>query len=285
MSDPLAGDSPTGESLSTEPLAPNVALSRVLFAILVPLALAFLVGILFGARFVQEGGTPPSAAPLFAALGVAALFIGLRYYGLHGLGLRGKRPLWAGIGFAVLAWVLVLIGRFLPQWPSVSYAEDGQAIVQITFLIETVATRSEGSGRAFFYLLLFEAFATQVWAFGLVFRALVDWRGPLAAAVGSGILYGMVGFLLFQESFVPELPGLLYFLTWGVLYGMIRLRTGSLLGPVLIQALQSFTVWFVFQPPDDMSVSGIRTVYLFISALFAVIIWRLWPRRESDYRV
>jgi membrane protease YdiL (CAAX protease family) len=285
MSAPQGGDPPPGESFSPEPLGPNVALTRVLFAILVPLIMAFSVGILFGVRFVRVGGVPPSAAPLFAALGVAAWFIGLRYYGLRGLGLRGKRPLWAGIGFAVLAWLAVLLGRFLPGWPSVSYAENGQAIVQVTFLIETIAIRSEGSGRAFFYLLLFEAFATQLWAFGLVFRTLADWRGPLVAAAGSGILYGMVGFLLFQESFVTEMPALLYFLTWGVLYGMIRLRTGSLLGPVLIQALQSFTVWFVFQPPEDMSATGIRTVYLFISALFAVIIWRLWPKRESDYRI
>lgn len=279
MTDPLSGNA------TIEPVPPRVALNRVLVAIFLPAAAALLVGMITGAVFLRASSAIPSAAPLFAALGIVAWFLGLRFYGLRAMGLRGKRPLWAGIGFAVLAWVIVLIGRFLPGWPDISYAEDGQAIVRVTFLIETLAIRSEGSGRAFFFLLLFEAFATQLWTFGLVFRALADWRGPLAAAAGSGILYGMAGFLLFQESFVPELPGLLYFLTWGVLYGMIRLRTGSLLGPVLIQALQSFTVWFVFQPPEDMATTDIRTVYLFIAALFAVVIWRLWPRRESDYRI
>lgn len=285
MPDRSNGSQLSATAQGSESIPPRIALNRVLIAILVPAVLALLVGILTGLLFARGARTVPSAAPLFAALGIASWFLGLRFYGLRGLGLRGKRPLWAGIGFAVLAWVIVLIGRFLPSWPEISYAEDGQAIVRVVFLIETIATRSEGAGRAFFFLLLFEAFATQLWTFGLVFRALADWRGPLAAAVGSGILYGMAGFLLFQESFVPELPGLLYFLTWGVLYGMIRLRTGSLLGPVLIQALQSFTVWFVFQPPDDMSATGIRTVYLFIAALFAIVIWRLWPRRESDYRI
>jgi membrane protease YdiL (CAAX protease family) len=285
MAEHSKGSRPPGAVQSPESISPRDALSRVLVAILVPAALALLVGVITGALFRREGGAIPSAAPLFAALGIASWFIGLRFYGLRGLGLRIKRPLWAGIGFAVLAWVIVLIGRFLPGRPDISYAEDGQAIVRVAFLIETLAIRSEGSGRAFFFLLLFEAFATQLWTFGLVFRALADWRGALAAAVGSGILYGMTGFLLFQESFVPELSGLLYFLTWGVLYGMIRLRTGSLLGPVLIQALQTFTVWFVFQPPDDMPATGIRVVYLFIAALFAIVIWRLWPRRESDYRI
>jgi membrane protease YdiL (CAAX protease family) len=133
--------------------------------------------------------------------------------------------------------------------------------------------------------LLFEAFAVQLWAFGLVFRALADWRGGLTAAVVSGILFGATGFLLFRESFAPGLPGLFYFLLWGVLYGVIRLRTGSILGLILVQALQSFTAWFVFQPPADLAETGIQTVYLAVSVLFALIIWRLWPRRESDYRV
>ena len=68
-------------------------------------------------------------------------------------------------------------------------------------------------------------------------------------------------------------------------YGMIRLRTGSILGPILIQALQSFTTWFVLQPPDDITQTGIQTVYVAVAVLLAIIIWRLWPRRETDYRI
>ena len=62
-----------------------------------------------------------SAAPMFAALGLVAWFIGLRFYGLRGLALRGGRPLFAGIGFAVLGWVAVLIGRFLPGLPRTTF--------------------------------------------------------------------------------------------------------------------------------------------------------------------
>ncbi len=50
---------------------------------------------------------------------------------------------------------------------------------------------------------------------------------------------------------------MLYFLVWGVLYGIIRLRTGSILGVVLVQALASFTAWYVFQPPADMTTTGL----------------------------
>ena len=268
-----------------EPVAPALARNRAVMAILLPLAAALLLGVITGSLFVREGRAgEATAAPIVAALGLASWFIGLRLYGLRGMALRGGRLLFAGIGFAVLAWVAALIGRFLPGLPETTFNPDGQAVVNISLLVEVVATRSAGSGRAFAYLLLFEAFATQLWCFSLVFRALADWRGGLTAAVASGILFGATGYLLFGES-SPGLPALFYFLLWGVLYGMIRLRTGSILGPVLVQALQSFTAWFVFQPPADLAATGLQTVFVAVSLMYVIIIWRLWPRREDDYRV
>lgn len=276
-----------------EPVAPTVARNRLLLTVLLPLAAALLLGIITGALFRRGEVASASAAPLFAALGLVSWFLGLRLYGLRGMALRGGRPLFAGIGFAVLGWVAALIGRFLPGLPQTTFNPDGQAVVNIVLSVQVMAIRSDGSGRAFAYLLLFEAFAVQLWAFGLVFRALADYRGGLTAAIVSGLLFGAVGFTLFGESFVAGtdasplagLPSLLYFLLWGVLYGLIRLRTGSILGTILVQALQTFTVWFVFQPPDDLAATGIQTVFLAVSLLFLIIIWRLWPRRETDYRI
>lgn len=286
MSRNTAGGAKSGESTPPEPPSPEAARNRAIIAIVLPPAAALLVGVISGslAAPVPAGGLP-NAAPVFAALGITSWFVGLRFYGLRGLALRGGRPLFAGIGFAVLAWVAVLIGRFLPMLPQTSFNESGQAVVEIALHIQVMAIQSTGAGRAFFYLLIFEAFATQLWAFGLVFRALADWRGGLTAAFAGGILFGAVGYLLFRESFVPGLPALLYFLAWGIVYGIIRLRTGSILGPILVQALQSFTAWFVFEPPQNLADTGIQTVYIAFAVLFAVIIWRLWPRRESDYRI
>ena len=269
-----------------EHIPPQMARNRAIIAVTLPLAAALLVGVISGSLFTPTPvGSLPNVAPIFATLGVAAWFIGLRFYGLRGLALRGGRPLFAGIGFAVLVWVAALIGRFLPMLPQTSFNEIGQAVVEIQLHVQVMAYRSAGAGRAFIYLLLFEAFATQLWAFGLVFRALADWRGGLTAAVVSGILFGGIGYLLFRESFVPGWAALLYFLSWGIVYGVIRLRTGSILGPILIQALQSFTTWFVLQPPDDITQTGILTVYLASAIMFVTITWRLWPRRETDYRV
>ena len=275
-----------GDATPPEQLSPETARNRTVIAIVLPLLAALLAGVISGSLFAPAAadGTT-NAAPIFAALGITSWFVGLRLYGLRGMGLRGGRPLFSGIGFAVLAWVAVLIGRFLPMWPQASIDETGQAVIEIILHIQVMEIQSTGAGRAYFYLLLFEAFAVQLWAFGIVFRALAVWRGGLTAAITSGILFGAVGYVFFRESFVPGVPALAYFLSWGVVYGMIRLRTGSILGPIIVQALQSFTAWFVFEPPADMTQTGIEIVYVAVSIMFAIIIWRLWPRRESDYRI
>ncbi|VAW41435.1 hypothetical protein MNBD_CHLOROFLEXI01-5160 [hydrothermal vent metagenome] len=117
-----------------------------------------------------------------------------------------------------------------------------------------------------------------------MFRGLAEWRGPLTAAIGSGIAFGAVAFILFQETFNNDIVTLFYFGVWGLFYGMIRLRTGSLLGSVVIQTLHSFTVWVALGPPPS-SDSNLQTVYLLTALVYALLIWRLWPKEEADYRV
>jgi len=285
MSQKNDGDTRPGSSTPAA-ISPTTARNRALVAIALPPATMLLIAAVRSVLFAPSASNGlTDAAPLFAALALASWFIGLRFYGLRGMALRGGRPLFAGIGFAVLVWVAALIGRFLPMAPQAGVNESGQAVINIILNVQVMDIRSAEAGRAFVYLLLFEAFATQLWAFGLVFRSLADWLGGLTAAVVGGILFGAIGYLAFSESFVPGLPTLFYFLLWGIVYGLIRLRTGGILGSVLIQAMQSFTAWFVFQPPNDMAATGIRTVYIATGLLFAVIAWRLWPRREDDYRI
>jgi hypothetical protein len=204
-------------------------------------------------------------AILFAGLGLVSWFLGLRWYGLPGLGLRGHRALYAGIGFAALGWLAFLLLRFI--------------------FVRIVGFGPAGSTRSFIFLLLFEAFAVQLWTFGLLFRALADWRGGLTAAIGSGIVFGAVAYLLFQESFTGSLVSFVYFVLWGILYGIIRLRTGSLIGIVVVQAMQSFTAWVVMVPEAPPQLNELQSLYLAASAAYLILIWRLWPKLAEDYRI
>lgn len=231
-------------------------------ALAVPLFGALFLSTLLGSLSSGNVNAQSGTAVFLAALGIVSWFMGLRWYGLAGMGLRGKRPLYASIGFAAMGYVVFLIARLF------------------------VASSGIGLGfKDYVYLFLFEALAAQLWAFGLLFHALADWRGGLTAAIGSGIFFGALGFLFFQESYISEWSSLVYFLSWGVFYGLVRLRTGSLLGMVIIQSVQAFTAWVALQPIIPPDPAQLQTMYLIASTANLIFIWRLWPKVEEDYRV
>lgn len=244
---------------------------RVFLSFVLPVLGAFLLSgivalVLGGAPEVspdQRGGT----ALLLAGAGSVSLALGLRWYGLPGLGLRGRRPLYAGIGFATLGWIVFLAARV--------YLVSSNPDVQV----------SEDFGLVFLYLLLFEALAVQLWTFGLLFRSIADWRGPLTAGVASGIVFGAVAFLFFGEAFLSSVNSLLYFALWGVLYALIRLRTGSILGAVVVQAMQSLTAWHILLPETRPAPAELHNLYLVAAIFYILIIWRLWPAEQEDYRL
>ena len=198
------------------------------------------------------------------ALGVLSLLMGLVWYGADGMALRGKRPFFASAGFAFLGWVALLILRL---------TVDTAGLAQGGLLVE------------FIYLLLFEAFAVQLWLFGFFFRSMSDWRGPLSGALMSGLLFGAAGFLLFNESYEATAPAALYFMAWGLFYGLIRLRTGSILGLVIVQAMQSLTAWHILLPNLPPQPDEYFYLHIGMTVWLAVLIWRLWPNEEGDYRV
>jgi hypothetical protein len=112
-----------------------------------------------------------------------------------------------------------------------------------------------------------------------------DWRGPITAIFISGIVFGLVSALLFQESFSGSFASMLYFIVWGILYGIIRLRTGSFLGTALVQSVQSFTTWVVLAPYSAPDVAQLNNLYVTAVIAYMIIGWRLWPKQESDYRI
>lgn len=241
---------------------------RVLVSLIIPimgaLAFALVIGQIAGRPIVLERQDPRQNALLLGGIGLASWYLGWRWYGLKDLGLRFGRPLFASIGFASLAWVLFLVLRLAT--------------------VEPGPGSNQQVGMGFLFLLIFEAFCTQLWTFGLFFRSVADWRGPLGAAVSSGVLFGLVGYLIFQESFTAMPASALYFVVWGVLYGVIRLRSGSLLGTVIIQGLQSWSSWQLLKT-GIASPNQLQILYLVASGLYLIIIWRLWPKKESDYRL
>lgn len=255
---------------SSQSISGQTVAVRALLAIAAPATTAVVASILVATIWDVAGASSQAlTAVLLSAAALASWLLGLRWYGVSGMGLRGGRALTAGIGFASLLWIILFVLRF--------------------FFVDIAPSAIEGSppnaGRTYIYLLLFEAFAAQLWTYGLIFRAVSDWRGPLTAAIVSGIVFGVIATLLFQESYVNTVSSSLYFIVWGILYGIIRLRTGSLLGTVLVQSVQSFTTWVVLAPVSAPNVGQLNNLYLAATIAYMIVGWRLWPKNESDYRV
>ena len=115
-------------------------------------------------------------------------------------------------------------------------------------------------------------FATSV-ATGVAIGSAADWA--------TGLAFGFAGFLLFQESFTTRLS-ILYFVVWGLFYGIIRLRTGSWLGIALAQSLQTLTAWHLLPRTDVFSLGYL---YGISGIIYIIVIWRLFPKTEADFRV
>lgn len=247
------------------------ATTRVFLSLILPiigaLLLQTLVSVVSGTAATLVPEEQAGTALLLAGAGAVSLVLGMRWYGLRALGLRGGRPLYASIGFAALGWLVYIAARF--------FVVGSQQDILV----------SPSFGRDFVYLLFFEALALQLWVFGLFFRSVADWRGPLTAAVSGGLAFGVVGFLLFAEAFVDDLNTLLFFLSWGLFYGLIRLRAGSIIGIVIVQAMQSLTTWHILLPVEEPQLSQLRLLYAITATFYVIFIWRLWPSEEEDYRV
>jgi hypothetical protein len=255
---------------SNQTVTSQTAAIRATLAIVVPAAVAVLIVVLAGSIWnVDVVSDQAVTALVLSSAAITSWLLGIRWYGAAGMGLRGGRPFSAGLGFASLLWITFLLLR----------------IFFVYIAPSAIESRPPNAGRTYIYLLLFEAFATQLWTYGLIFRSVSDWRGPLTATMVSGIIFGLIAILVFQESYAESITGYAYFIVWGILYGLIRLRTGSLLGTVVVQSVQSFTTWIVLAPYPEPDIGQLNNLYLSATIAYMIVAWRLWPKDESDYRV
>lgn len=234
---------------------------RVLVAIVAPLLGALVITVLVSGRLALGDRQPSMAVLQFAGIGLTSWLIGWRVVGLRGMGLRFGRPLSASAGFAFLVLIAFLGVR-----------------------LATVVGDEGNDGVPYLYLLIFEAYCTQLWTFGLFFHVVADWRGPLTAAVSSGLLFGAIAITLYQEVYAITASAIPFFALWGILYGIIRLRAGTFIGVAIVQSLQSWLTWQLFNV-DQPDISQLRTFYLITSVFFVLYLWRLWPKKEEDSRI
>ncbi len=82
---------------------------RTAVALLAPAIVAIFVSQLTGNFFIATPSNDRAAtAVILGTIGLTSWIIGVLWYGIPGLGMRTKRPLFASVGFAVMGWVAYL---------------------------------------------------------------------------------------------------------------------------------------------------------------------------------
>lgn len=196
----------------------NSALT-LLQAVLVPLiAIAPVAAILIWGLGLEPSGRLARGI-LYGCLFLACAAVGRWKFSLGGIGLTGEN---LGRGFLYASIILVTGFAFMfVLQPPEGLAEIG---LQIWSPI-------------LFYLAV--ALAEETWYRGLIFRALYGWRGALLAVFGSALLFGLMHVPMHGWQ------GLLFSLSIGLPYAVVRLKTANILGLMMVHWLTNLTDSFI----------------------------------------
>ncbi len=144
----------------------------------------------------------------------AALFVGLRHWSPAELGLNRQ-----GIGMSLACGgvfiLFMVVGRLaLGLAPALRPFEPVRLVGQALYYFGAVAVTEE---------LLYR---------GVLYRALLEWRGARWAVVGSAVVFGAQH--VWAGPLIAGLVGI------GLLWGAIRLRAGGITGLILVHGLYDF---------------------------------------------
>jgi CAAX protease family protein len=190
-----------------------------------------LVGSAFGASLEDPPPAVNIAATIVQDVAFVAVPLTLSWSVVRGFapGLLGFRrtPLWPAVGLSVLmmftyyvltgVWAALLDLGESDQLPdSLGVEESTAALVAVCVLVTVIAPIAE-----------------EVLFRGFMFGALRNWRGPVVAALITGVLFGAIHAGSAEVAYLVPLALL------GVLLALLRWRTGSLLPCMMVHAFNN----------------------------------------------
>jgi len=197
---------------------------------------------------------------LYASLFLNCVIIGYRKYSLAGIGITSNN-IRHGFVYAIVVFIAALAFMFALQSP--------KGIADIDIQIWSAVL---------FYLAV--ALAEETWFRGLIFKALQCWRGSAVAVLGSALLFGLMH--------VPTYgwQGLLFSLSIGLPYAVVRLRTSNILGLILIHWLTNLSESFVRISSPDIEMLWIVLLHVLVFLAVSMIILMLdkWLCRKGLLR-
>lgn len=194
----------------------------------------------------------------YAYMLAVALFTGLRRWSLEDLGLN-----WRGIGMS-LACGAVFIVFMIAGRLALGLAPAPRPFEPLRL-----------AGRVLYYFGVV-AVAEEVLYRGVLYRALLVWRGAGWAVIGSAVIFGL------QHAWAgPLIAGLIGI---GLLWGAIRLRAGGITGLIVVHGLYDLVAmegWPGLTVSSDQPIQVIHPEYAIVADLLllglAIYLWKLDP--------
>ena len=203
-----------------------------------------------------------SLSDLYAIAG--SLVIGLRRWSLDELGVNCK-DLWLGLTCGLV----IVTGRTL-------------VILSVAWNLPTPQISLWRSVGEFVFDFALVGVGQELLYRGLIYRAFEDWRGTCWAIWGSSICFG-----LWHLGGGPLI--ILATVLYGLIFALLRWRTGSILGAILVHGLIDFTTALLL-PEIDFAKLGRPSIphpfwmgfglILIISA--PIYLWLFHPRMKRS---
>ena len=203
-----------------------------------------------------------SLSDLYAIAG--SLIIGLRRWSLDELGVNRK-----GLWLSLACGLAIVIGRTL-------------VILSVDWNLPTPKLSPLSLVGEFVFYFALVGIGQELLFRGLIYRAFEDWRGTRWAIWGSSIYFG---FWHLGGGPVIIIATALY----GLIFALLRWRTGSILGAILVHGLMDFTGALLLPDIDVASLGrpNITNPFWIIFGLVLIItppitLWLFHPRAKSS---
>ena len=194
---------------------------------------------------------------LYACLFLACVAVGHWKFSLASIGLMRKN---IGRGF-LYATIILVVGcafMFLLQLPT------GLTNISSAIWLPVL-----------FYLAV--ALSEETWFRGLIFKALHDWGGTLPAVFGSVVLFGLMHVPM--HGWV----GLLYSLSIGLPYAVVRLKMGNLWGLIVVHWLTNMTDSFIRLSTTSLDLIWLIILHVLVFSGVSILIILLDKRLQSKF--
>ncbi len=186
---------------------------------------------------------------LYLVLALAGLAVGRWKFSFKSIGVTGQGIL-RGLAYATIVFVVTLAFILLLQLP-VSLVSFSPALLSPVLFYFAVALGEE------------------IWFRGLMFQGFFQWKGPVAAVIGSVLVFGVLHVPL------QGWHGVALALSMGLPFAVVRLRTSNIIALIFAHWLINLVDSFFRLSPVRVGTVWVGVLYVAVFGGLSIGLWLL----------